>query len=354
MVGASPDNSGGGSGRAAETDDAPLPDAYGSDRLELMVRNPTSAHAYWEIGIDRVKEAGGGPGGRKTFLRLIEVPSGYLLAEHEVSLDRGSHSFGLPLPKSDSSYVVELAIMRDYQWFVLARSNVAHPPPTTPRAATAPAFVTRAEQARALAEGLPLRPVGEGFVPPPIGLGPHAGPTAGGERQVGAPLSAASEAQPRGVGSELRLAHRGSEARLSRREARQIPFVIAGTPGIPVPVAAALDVLAVAVWSGRHPIVVLAAGNALASALAEAGISLGPAIAILDPPGSDVTVADPGAQDTAGRDAARYTVTDSPDGSTTVVGPDGSSIAYSPIQSPMLDRPATRSAAATVGMRYAP
>ena len=241
-----------------------------------MVRNPTSAHAYWEISIDRVKEAGGGPGGRKTFLRVIEVPSGYLLAEHEVSPDRGSHSFGLPLPKSDSSYVVELAIMRDYQWFVLARSNVAHPPRSTPRAATAPAFVTRAEQARALAEGLPLRPFGEGLVPPPIGLGLHAGPTAGGERQVGAHLSATSEAQPRGMGSELRLAHRGSEARLARREARQIPFVIAAAPGIPGPVAAALNVLAVAVWSGRHPIDVLAAGNALSSASAEAGISFDP------------------------------------------------------------------------------
>ena len=32
-----------------EPDDAPLPLAYGSDRLELMVRDPTSAHAYWDL-----------------------------------------------------------------------------------------------------------------------------------------------------------------------------------------------------------------------------------------------------------------------------------------------------------------
>jgi len=302
----------------------------------------------------RVKEAGGGPGGRKVFLRLIEVPSGYLLAEQEVSPERASHSFALPI--TDSSYVVELAIMRDYRWVVLARSNVAHAPLTTPRGATAPAFVTRAEQARALAEGRTLRAAGEGAerVPPRIGDGPRAGPVVGGRRQVDAPVSAGSEARPRGVGSELRLAHRGSEARLARREARHIPFVIARTPSIRGPVAAALSVLAAAVWSGRHPIHVLAAGNALASALAQAGLSFGPAIAILDPPESDVTAPDPGARDTSIPDAHGHTVTDSPDGSITVVGPDGSSVTYSPVLLPILDRPAARSAAAIIGMRYAP
>ena len=305
-VGARTDNSAGG-GCGAETD-ATLPDVYGSDRLELMVRGPTSAHAYWEISVDRVKEAGGGPGGRKTFLRLIEVSSGYLLAEQEVSPERGSHNFALPLPNGDSAYVVELAIMRDYRWVVLARSNVIHAPSTTPIAATPPAFVTRPEQARALAEGRALRPVGEGDerVPPPLAVGPQAEPTAGGGRRVDAPSSAASEARPRGLGSESRLVPHCSEPRLSRGEALHIPFVIAGTPGIPRQVTAALNVLAAAVWSGRDPIHVLAAGNALASALADAGISFGPAIAILDPPGSDITAADPGAADPAGSDADRY------------------------------------------------
>jgi hypothetical protein len=355
-VGARTDNSAGGGGRGAKTDDATLPDVYGSDKLELMVRGPTSAHAYWEISVDRVKEAGGGPGGRKTFLRLIEVSRGHLLAEQEVSPERGSHNFALPLPNGDSAYVVELAIMRDYQWVVLARSNVIHAPSTTPTAATPPAFVTHPEQARALAEGGALRPVGEGdeLVPPPLGVGPQAGPTAGGQRRVGAPSSAASEARPRGVGSEFRLAPRGSELRLSRREALHIPFVIARTPGIPRQVTAALNVLAAAVWSGRDPIHVLAAGNALASALADAGISFGPAIAILDPPGSDITAADLGAADPAGSDADRYMVTHSLDGSITVVGPDGSSIAYSPVQLPMPDRRTTRSAAAIIRTRHTP
>ena len=30
-------------------DDAPLPLGYGSDTLELMVRDPMSAYAYWDL-----------------------------------------------------------------------------------------------------------------------------------------------------------------------------------------------------------------------------------------------------------------------------------------------------------------
>jgi hypothetical protein len=48
-VGARTDNSAGGGGRGAKTDDATLPDVYGSDRLELMVRGPTSAHAHHAV-----------------------------------------------------------------------------------------------------------------------------------------------------------------------------------------------------------------------------------------------------------------------------------------------------------------
>ncbi len=58
----------------------------------------------------------------------------------------------MALPEADSSYLVELAVMHNYQWVVLARSNVVHAPPTTARSASTPAFVTRAEQLRLLAE----------------------------------------------------------------------------------------------------------------------------------------------------------------------------------------------------------
>ena len=41
--------------------------------------------------------------------------------------ERGSQEVALPEP--DSSYVVELAVMQNYQWVVLARSDVVHAPP---------------------------------------------------------------------------------------------------------------------------------------------------------------------------------------------------------------------------------
>ena len=272
-------NSAPSGGDVRERDDAPLPLAYGSDRLELTVRDPMWAHAYWEISIDRIKDAVGSPGGRKVFLRLIGVPTGYRLAEHAVRAERGGHGFALP--EADSSYMVELAIMRDYSWVVLARSNVVHAPSRKPRSATAPAFVSRAHQLRALTDGraLELAGGGSGVLPPRMGGSPPAARTAAmGRSQVGAPASMGSETRLVRFDSEPRLAQPGSDARLVRREPVHIPFVIARSRRIPELVAGALSGLAAAVWFGRDPVDVLAAGNALARALADAGIPFGPTV----------------------------------------------------------------------------
>lgn len=104
-----------------------------------------------------------------------------------------------------------------------------------------------------------------------MGGSPQAARTAVGRSQAGAPASMGSEARLLRGGSEPRLAQLGSEARLVRREPVHITFVIARSPGIPEPVAGALSGLAAAVWFGRDPVDVLAAGNALARTLADAG-----------------------------------------------------------------------------------
>ena len=62
------------------SDDAPLPLGYGSDRLELMVRDPTSAHAYWDLSSDRINAAVWPHQSGRASLRLIGVPSGLGLA----------------------------------------------------------------------------------------------------------------------------------------------------------------------------------------------------------------------------------------------------------------------------------
>jgi len=213
-------NNSAGGGDGPPRDDAPLPLAYGSDTLRLMVRDPTWAHAYWDMSIDRFNDAvgrGGGGGGR-AFLRLIGVPTGYVLGEQAVWVAHGSHDFALP--EADRSYMVELAVIRDYRWVVFARSNVIHAPPTTPRVPIGPAFVAGAQQPReAVTENLELRPTGDRdqLVSPDVRASPPADRAAVGRTLLGAPASIGSEVRPR-VDSEGRAAQRGSEARLVRRE----------------------------------------------------------------------------------------------------------------------------------------
>ena len=126
----------GGGDDVLRADDAALPLAYGSDTLELMVRDPTWAHAYWDMSAERVMAAVGPFGRQEAFLRLIDVPTGHLVAEDVVWARRGS--LGLALPRADRSYAAELAIMcDDFRWVILARSGVVHAPPTLPRVASA-------------------------------------------------------------------------------------------------------------------------------------------------------------------------------------------------------------------------
>jgi hypothetical protein len=178
-----------------DASDAPLPNAYGTDTLVLMVRDPTWAHAYWDISVARIDDAVVSLGGGEAFLRLIGVPTGYLLAEHEVWAEHGSYD--VPLPEADHSYAAELAILHDYRKVVLARSTVVQAPPSTSRPAAGPAFVSRPEQRRALGQGLTLESrSGESSVLLPLNIG-------------GASIAQGSEARLSGSGSEPRLAGLG-------------------------------------------------------------------------------------------------------------------------------------------------
>ena len=330
-------------------DDAPLPFGYGSDRLELMVRDPTSAHAYWDLSSDRIIGAVGPHFGGRAFLRLIGVPSGYLLAEYAVPISHGSQD--VALPEADSSYMVELAVMRDYQWVVLARSNVIHAPPKTPRVAI-PAQQPRVPAAGADREFDSRRS-------DVVGAPAERAPRVEQRERVGGSVRMGSEARLVGVDSEFRLAsdlrsaQGGSEGRLARRAPAHMPFVIAGRPGLPEAVAVALGALAAAVWRGRDPVDVLSAGTALAGALTDAGISAGPAIAILDPPGPGVAAPEPAGPDASRSGSEAYTVSENVDGSVTVIDRDGSSVTYSPVRSAGVGSARARSVAAIVGVRHA-
>jgi len=132
-----------------------LPFAYGTDWLVLMVCDPWWAHAYWDLDAARVGRAIESLGGGTAFLRLLGVPDGVLLAEYQVSPQRGDYR--VALPEAGRRYRAELAMLHYGRKALLARSDVVHAPPIVPAPASAPVFVTRAQQLRALAAGLTLQ-----------------------------------------------------------------------------------------------------------------------------------------------------------------------------------------------------
>ncbi len=173
--------------------DAPATTGDSTDRLVLMVRDPTSAFVYWDISLARTQEAFTSLGGGKAFLRLIELPTEHLLAEQEVAAERGSAS--IRLPEADRSYAAELVVTHHYTKVVLARSNPIQSPPTTPRAGAGPVIVSRDEQRRAMELGLALDSRGV---------------------EPSAPLPHDIAGAPNAQGSEARLSASGSEQRLAK------------------------------------------------------------------------------------------------------------------------------------------
>jgi hypothetical protein len=208
-----------------DASDAPLPLAYGSNRLVFIVRDPTWAQAYWDTGVARINDAVGSLGGGKAFLRLLGVPTGYLLAEDEVCAERGSH--GVALPEADRSYAAELAIVHYGRSVVLARSTAVQAPRIMPRPAAGPAFVSRAQQRCALAHGLTLASETDDT---PDGVPTWTAGPSGGTRTTPPPIlvvspdSMGSEARLLRAGTELRLPVIGSEGRLVRRDTVRPPF----------------------------------------------------------------------------------------------------------------------------------
>ncbi|MGO9788654.1 MAG: DUF4912 domain-containing protein [Solirubrobacteraceae bacterium] len=191
-----------------EPDDAQaqrLPVSYGTDTLVFMVRDPTSAQAYWDISSARIDDAVGSLGGGKAILRLVGVPTGHLLAEHEVCAKRGS--YGVSLPDPDHAYAAELAIVRHYRKVVLARSNLIQAPPSMPRPAAGPVFVSRQEQRRALEQGLTLESrSGKSSALRTVTTGDA---TITQLSPVGSEARLLAFGSERGVGSERRLARLG-------------------------------------------------------------------------------------------------------------------------------------------------
>src|SRR5690349_16686749 len=96
-----------------------LPKSYGTDKLVLMPRDPTWAHAYWDIADPQVSSASRWDG-RKFMLSLFEARGKRLVAQQEIEFGRGS--VDLPIPAPGLPYFAELSVQHDGRQTVLRRS----------------------------------------------------------------------------------------------------------------------------------------------------------------------------------------------------------------------------------------
>lgn len=121
---------------------AVLPEAYGLDRLVLMVRDPAMVFAYWEVTPPtfdrRTTESGIALDGSRLTLRMDDVtadpgadvdgPGGW-----DVVVDRLLNNWYLPVPEPARAYRGALGLrLADGRFLVLVRSNVVRMPPAGP------------------------------------------------------------------------------------------------------------------------------------------------------------------------------------------------------------------------------
>ena len=241
-----------------DVDQTSLPASYGDNRLILMARDPTSAHAYWEINVDRINKAATFLGGGKAFLRLVEPSTERILAEYETRAGHGR--YWMPLPRAGRAYRADLAMVQNGRAVVLGQSNIVHAPPDERTALAAPVFVGRAERRSALRQRLTL-PTRTGVASNTARIG-MAGVYRPSTmlRNINSFLRSGSGSEARlfGIGSEARLFRIGSEGRLRVRGFRAIGVVTPVLTVSPADVAWATMALAQAIGD---------AGTAVAAAV---------------------------------------------------------------------------------------
>jgi hypothetical protein len=120
---------------------ADLPAAYGYDRVVLLVRDPWSAFAYWEVTpatrADATRRLGTGHDPGQTILRLYQHAAAGTpappLVWTDLDVPAGVESWQVRLPHPAGSFFVEIGV-RTFggQFVAYARSAVVDAPPTSP------------------------------------------------------------------------------------------------------------------------------------------------------------------------------------------------------------------------------
>lgn len=118
-------------------DDAPLPEAYGTDRLVLLARDPHCLYAYWDLSaahVERVRATAGSDALRIVLRTYDATQIAFDAAPparfQDFAVAGGARSLYAYVGKPASSFVAEVGFLRnDGVFFALARSQ----PVWTPR-----------------------------------------------------------------------------------------------------------------------------------------------------------------------------------------------------------------------------
>lgn len=114
-----------------EVPERELPRSYGTESLSLMVRDPRTLFAYWDIDWEAAFRDGA-PADRKVHLRILNANG----SEHsQLEVEPMAQSCSVPVSDTEASYRGELGWFKAGEWISLASSEAVMTPADSDNAA---------------------------------------------------------------------------------------------------------------------------------------------------------------------------------------------------------------------------
>lgn len=100
--------------------------------MVLIARDPSWAHAYWEVDLARIHRVIALLGEVNAFIRLVDAETGQIVYSAETWAERARHY--IRLPAADRAYRADLVMVAaDGREALIQRSNAIWAPPRSPR-----------------------------------------------------------------------------------------------------------------------------------------------------------------------------------------------------------------------------
>lgn len=110
-----------------------LPNNYNDTTIKLLVQSPTRIFAYWDISTKQIKMFKKNSGRRFDdcipYLRITNITHGY---SYDFKIDPFSNNYYIEITDNDCDYKLELLRKFSNESFIVASSNKAHIPRSSP------------------------------------------------------------------------------------------------------------------------------------------------------------------------------------------------------------------------------